>query len=226
MKKVTLSLVFLFFITIHLQAQTSISAQFGFAAYQGDLHCRTDESISLMEEVGLSFGLGGRYAVSDLIGIRAEATLFRLSGNENNFGNESHANRGWSFKNNLVELAAMVDYEILGKRNYSNNGLFKKNLTPVIFAGLGMSINNSTVNWENSTNDKIESDKEKNRMVTVALPIGVGLKYYVSEQFAFATEFGLRLPISDYYDGVSASVNPESNDGYAFMGLKAFFTIN
>ena len=226
MKKVTISVVLIFFTTFILQAQTSISAQFGFSAYQGDLHCRTDENIKLTDEFGLSFGLGGRYTISDVFGIRAEASLFRLNANENNFENIGHANRGWGFKNNLIEIVAMMDYEILGKKTYGSSGFFKKNFTPVIFAGLGMSFNNSNVNWQNDTNEKINNDKEKGSMVTIALPVGVGLKYYLSEQFSIGAEFGLRLPVSDYYDGVSESGNPDSNDGYAFMGLKAFFTIN
>lgn len=226
MKKVTLASIFLLFITCNLQSQTSISAQFGFSAYQGDLHCRSDKDISLFDEVGLSFGLGGRYALSDVIGVRAEATLFRLRGNENNFGHEGHANRAWSFKNNFIEAAAIIDYEILGKRTYGKSGVFNRHFTPVIFAGIGVAFNNSKVDWQNDANDKIENDIENGNTITLALPVGVGVKYYLSEQFSFAAEFGLRLPVSDYYDGVSESVNTESNDGYAFMGMKAFFIIN
>lgn len=226
MKKVIVTLSALLFFTFSLEAQFSVSAQFGFSAYQGDLHCRSDENIKLLDGLGLSFGLGGRYAISDVIGLRAEAALFRLSGSENNFGNDNHANRGWGFKNNFIEVAALIDYEILGRRTYGSSGFFKKNFTPIIFAGLGVNFNNSKVDFQNNSNSKIESDKGKENMVTVALPVGVGVKYYLSEQFSFAAEFGLRLPVSDYYDGVSESVNPDSNDGYAFMGLKAFFNIN
>jgi len=227
MKKVTLLILFSFLLSDYSYAQWSVSAKFGLSGYQGDLHCRTDEDISMLEEIGLSFGLGARYAINSQFGVRGEAALVRLSGNENNFSDAQHDSRGWGFKHNFLELAAIADYEIFGKRVYGTDGTFKNVITPVVFAGVGMVFSRADVDWNNTstTNTNIETDEEKGGNITLAIPVGVGVKYYLSEQFCIGAEFGLRLPVSDYYDGVSKAGNPDENDSYAFGGLKAFFII-
>lgn len=222
MKKL-LFLTFIFLPHFSLFAQLNGSLKLGLGAYEGDLYSRTDHNIDILDEVKLAFGVGVRVPFSEVLGLRAEATVFRLSGDETQFENIGHRSRGWIFNNNFLEIAAIVDWELLGKKRFGET--FKPTLTPVVFGGIGLMFNNPEVNFKNSTHPNINQDKEDGGKIQLALPVGLGFKYYFSENFAFAVECGVRLPISDYYDGVSFAANASNNDSYGFGGIKGYFRI-
>ena len=222
MRKYVITLAALCFYVCSLSAQINGSVKIGLTGYQGDLHCRSDESIGLFQELNPSIGLGVHIPFSRVIGFRGELTYFRLSGDETQFESPSHANRGWEFKDNLFEVSGLLDWEILGKRRYKD-GIFQRTLTPVIFAGVGLGFTNSSVDWKNSNNANIVRDKVYDKNAELTIPLGLGLKYYISEKFAIATELAFRMPVSDYYDGVSFSGNPNNDDLFGFGGVKAYF---
>lgn len=225
MKKITTLLVLSLFM-YELNAQISGALKIGGSGYQGDLHCRSDRSIGPFDDVNLTFGLGARLALSQTVGLRADATYIRLSGDERQFDNAGHAARGWKMKNDFLEVVASLDWEMLGHKRFDENGAFKRVLTPVIFAGAGVAFSNPEVDFNNANNAKIERDKIDGNSAQFVLPIGLGLKYYLSEGFALALEGGVRMPVSDYYDGVSVAGNEEKNDLYGFGGLTASFLLS
>lgn len=225
MKKTLILFIFCSF-SYTITAQISGSIKLGLAGYQGDIHCRTDANIGIFDQLTPAFGIGVRLPINEQIGLRAEASAFRLSADEALFENVDHKNRGWTFNNNFIEVAAMVDWELWGHKRWTETRQFKRTLTPVIFAGLGVSFNNPEVDFQSSSNSRISNDKEDAGRAILALPVGLGLKYYMSERFAFALELGMRLPTSDYYDGISLSGNADQNDAYGFGGIKAYFSLN
>ncbi len=222
MRKLLTVIFALLVYVLSTNAQVNGSIKLGVTGYQGDLHCNTDESIGYLDNLNAALGIGVHVPFSKLVGLRGELTYFRLSGDDSNFQNTSHANRGWSFTNNILELSALLDYEPLGKRRFKH-GRFRRTITPVIFGGVGLGFTNTKVDWNNDNNSNINEDNVFRKNAELALPIGIGLKYYHSEKLAFGLEGGLRLPVSDYYDGVSRAGNPDNNDSYAFLGLKAYF---
>lgn len=226
MKNVTIILVALLCLSFSIQAQIDGSFKVGLSSYQGDLYDLSDEKNKLLDEVNLSFGVGIRLPLSNILGFRAEATYFQLSGDETKFNSTSGNNRGWGFNNKFLEITALVDYEILGNQGgFSESGKFKRSITPVIFGGLGLAFNNPKVNWKNATSPGITTDENDVPNAIITLPIGLGLKYYISERLSLSLEAGYRLPISDYYDGISEGANPAKNDSFAFGGLKVYFAL-
>jgi len=224
MKKLLLtSLVVLLWVGVNAQIDGSL--KLGMSGYQGDVHCRTDESIGVLQQLNASFGIGARTALSETVGLRVEGSYFKLTGDEAIFGDAGHAKRGWAFDNSFIEVAAMVDWELMGKKRFGNNGAFKRTLTPVIFGGIGFMTNNPNATFNNATSANISEDIANGSKVQLAVPVGLGLKYYLTERFALGLEAGLRLPVSDYYDGISLSANEENNDAYGFGGLKGYFRL-
>jgi len=226
MKKITSSLIALMLLSFSIQAQISGSFKIGLSTYQGDLLDLADDNTKLLDEANLSLGLGIRLPLSEVLGLRAEATYFQLTADETQFTDESgHVARGWGFNNKFLEISALVDYEIFGKKRFNDSGNFKRTLTPVVFGGLGLAFNNPTVNWKNASSTEITEDENDVPGVLITLPIGLGLKYHISERFALSLEAGYRLPISDYYDGISKAANPNKNDSFGFGGIKAYFAL-
>ncbi len=206
-----------------VDGQVTGSVKLGLAGYQGDLHCRTDENIGLFQALDGAVGIGARFPFSKALGLRTEATYFRLNGDEGIFNDSGHAGRGWNFENNFFELSALLDYELFGKRRFDENGAFKRTLTPVIFGGIGAIFNNVEVDWKNSNLSAIPQDEDNSSGLKLAVPVGLGLKYYLRESLAIGTELGIRLPVSDYYDGVSLAASEDENDAYGFGGVKLWF---
>ncbi len=201
-----------------------IYGRLGVSTYQGDVHCRSDGAIGIFDALNPSFGAGVRFPVYKTFGARLQGQYFRLSGDETEFEEKDHLARGWSFVNNFLEVAGLIDWEILGHRRYKDCK-FKRTLTPVIFAGIGAAFVNPEVNYNGNIPEKANEDAENAEKVQLAIPIGVGLKYYMTDAFALGFEVGIRRPVSDYYDGVSLVANPEWEDGYGFGGLTAFFRL-
>lgn len=228
MSKIISTLLFIFLSCasiIDTQAQVDGSLKLGLAGYQGDIHCRTDDNIGLLDQLKASFGLGARFPISQSLGLRAEGTYFHLTADEDNFANVGHNQRGWEFENKFIELGAMLDYEFLRNKRFGENGQFTKGLTPLVFAGLGVIFNNPEVDFKGLNPAGLSTDLDKGDNIRLTLPVGLGLKYYISEGFALALESGVRLPISDYYDGVSLAASPDGKDAFGFGGLKGYFRL-
>lgn len=224
-KQIKITFLLFFAFASIIQAQVTGSLKLGVSGYQGDIHCRTDDAIGVLEALNPSFGIGARIPLAKALGLRAEATYFQLSADETAFDNIGHNNRGWSLDNKFLEIAALLDYEFFHNKRFDENGQFKRGLSPLIFGGVGLAFNDPEVDFKNSTNPNITQDREEADKALLAIPVGLGLKYYISEAFALALETGIRLPISDYYDGVSLSASADQNDAYGFGGLKGYFRL-
>lgn len=207
------------------QAQVDGSVKVGFSGYQGDIHCRTDAGLGVLEQLNMSFGLGARFALSEALGLRAEGSYFHLSADETLFEDVGHRNRGWSFDNKFIEVAAMLDYEFMRKNRRNAGGKFQRTLTPLVFGGVGLMFDNADVNFRNANPSGLSEDVEKTGKARFALPVGLGLKYYITERVALALETGIRLPVSDYYDGISQTASSDQKDAYGFGGLKGYFSL-
>ena len=59
--------------------------------------------------------------------------------------------------------------------------------------------------------------------IHVVMPIGVGLKMDVSKKMQIGLEAGLRMPFTDYLDGISQAGNPDGNDTYFMSGLSLIY---
>ena len=222
MKRLITTFIALAMFAFNVEAQIAGSVKLGLAGYQGDVHCRTDENIGALSRLSASFGLGARIPLAEAVGLRVEGTYFSLSADETEFSDKGHISRGWTFENKFLELAALVDWEILGNRRFDENGKFKRTLTPLVFGGVGLAFNNPEVNFAGSNHPEIPTDMDEGDGIQFAVPVGVGLKYYLTEKFALGLETGVRLPLHDYVDGVSLTANPDENDAYGWGGLKAY----
>ena len=195
----------------------------GLAGYQGDLHCRSDSDIGIFQELKPAFGLLYKYKFNEAWAFRGNFNYLGLSGDEKNFASTDHNNRGWNFNNKIAEVSAMLQWDLLGNRRYQNN-TFKRILSPYLFGGVGLGFTQYDVSFNGAAGEDIQTDRNAGN-VLFAVPVGVGLNYYLSERFGIGLETGIRLPVSDYYDGVSAAANPDENDLYGIGAAKLLFAL-
>ena len=113
----------------------------------------------------------------------------------------------------------MAEWNILG-RNYISRGF-----SPYLFAGAGMSLlqvkrDYSRLNAEyfanapelfTGLNADIQHAPPK---VLLVMPVGVGVRYYLSDKIGITAESSYRIMSNDYLDGFSQSVDPARGDHY------------
>jgi outer membrane protein OmpA-like peptidoglycan-associated protein len=203
----------------------------GGAAYEGDLHCFDDEELNYFSEFGLSFGLHARKSLSDVLGIRLNYRFAKLAGDDNNFSNVSeHPRRAFTFTNNLHEVAAIIDFEPFGNKKYDKNGEFKSIFSPFVYAGIGLAFGSANTDYNEANQsfdlvEKIGVDERDASGTHLAIPVGIGIKYYASESFSIGLQGDVRIATSDYLDGVKISGNPDANDYYGTVGLVLGFKL-
>ena len=59
-----------------------------------------------------------------------------------------------------------------------------------------------------------------------SLPIGLGVKYDLTNNLNIGFEYGIRLVWTDYLDGVSQAGNPNKNDVYFSGGIVLAYRFN
>jgi hypothetical protein len=123
------------------------------------------------------------------------------------FTGSRNEQRGFTSVTQLFEIAGNYEYYFLPElRRLRSAAMFNRrgmindysSLGAYAFIGLG-----ATLFWPDLTYDEPrEGDRYKNTMgITAAVPVGLGLKYIISDKWMLGYEIGYRLTLSDYLDG-------------------------
>jgi opacity protein-like surface antigen len=220
MKNFTLIKLFtilqLVFVT-SLSAQWQIGLQGGRNFAEGDAHCWEDSKINPLTNTGVAFGAFAEYLFKDKrLGTRLHYSYIPLKFDESRYGSVAgHATRAYKGKNKASDLSLELVAHLLRK----------KRLHPYLFGGVGLQFAKYDILWNAATRstdelNKIKEDQQHGN-TNFILPVGGGLQYRVNDRLGFHAESSMRLPVSDYYDGISISANPDANDwyGYGMLGL-------
>ena len=229
--KYPLSLLLLLLLSLTAVAQTvktprhqrwEVGLQAGLAQGQTDF---TDFGIDQLNPGG---GLLLRYHLDDLMALRLNVNYSELSGDD--ASNSRYAARGFRFSAPLTETSMMIELDFLGKRRWDGKGAFRRTLSPYIFGGAGYAFTKPYTNYNETNNiairDAIILDKAYTYDGHVVLPMGIGIKADLSENWVLGLETGVRLLFNDYLDGVSQSANPRKNDTYTLTALTATYRLS
>lgn len=187
----------------------------GLTTYNGDIDVVAQNLGSAMRP---AIGLLGKYRLSNSLLVRGQILTGKLSGSEKNHPTAWRQERGLSFEAKLTEVSALLEYEVVTKKRF----------TGFTFGGIGVTYFNpkTDFNLPNKYIDDVNPDAQTNyKKITLAVPLGVGLKYSLPNNFYLTAEMGYRFVFTDYLDGISKVGNPDRKDTYYYTGLtltKAF----
>ncbi|MEZ4955928.1 MAG: DUF6089 family protein [Saprospiraceae bacterium] len=219
MNKLKMLFVLLLPITLLGQQNIEIGGFAGFANYQGDLAPKNIE----ISETKVSFGGFIRYHLTDKVKIRANGYLGFISGSDFNDKNGTYRDRGWSFESKLFEASLMGEYHPLGRSRSGETGIFRRQISPYVFAGVGMVNADPTVSVTLPEDEGLFPEKgfEPTHLV---IPYGIGVRADLLEFVSLGFEGGYRLTFDDYLDGVKEN-GVSNRDLYFFVGatLSVFF---
>ena len=221
------SLLLVFCISaIYAQRKASIKKNWdtglflGIATYQGDL---AKENFPIQES-NFALGLIARTSLRETFGLRAGVIFSRLS------GEDPWVQRNYSFRTSILELSVLGEYEPLENKRLLRGGKKKFFVSPYAFGGPALAFVTPQAlfpeGYKVGDRSPIEQDKINGDSRTqLALPLGVGVKLDFHKKFYLQGETGVRLPFTDYLDGVSMTANPDKGDLYWFSGVTIFFSM-
>lgn len=193
-----------------------VSLFVGAAAYQGDLNGYKDENLSLTSELNAALGLSYTLNVVNRFSVGLSYFTTKLSGNDANFDEFWHKRRGFSFTNQIHEFSLRFDYEPFQLQN--------SKFMPYVFGGVGIVTGDAKTdylsgNYNDKWDDEIAQDIQNKTNTSFAIPLGLGVRYYLSSKVSIKLEGSVRVGMNDYLDGVSISGNANANDSFGALGL-------
>ena len=149
----------------------------------------------------------------------------KIEGDDNQSKDPRRKERGYKFENSLNEVTVGLEYTFWEFSMYSGQAA----QTPYLFTGISYLGYNSLIK---NNNDLIIKDGNAS---TLAIPMVVGYKTTLGQNFVLAAEIGARYTFTDNLDGSNpkkASENQDdvsfgninNNDWYVFTGITLTFT--
>jgi len=195
----------------------------GGSNYWGDL---TRDYQPLWSKTKLAGGLLCRYNVSPYITFKGSALYGQIQGSDKNYSNDLYrTRRNLSFKSDIVEFSAQIEWNILGYENTRTN----YGWSPYLFGGVSVfrfnpkaqfnyisgihdpSLQSQSGEWielqplgtEGQETTKF-NDKRRYSLTQISIPLGIGSKWQLDDHWAIGVEFGVRKTFTDYLDDVSS----------------------
>lgn len=188
--------------------------------YLGDL---VASRLPTPKGAGWGGGLFLRRNVGEAWSIRANGSYMQLLGDDL-FFSDTRSYRNFSFSTQLYELSLLGEWDLRGHHRY-HKGTLKKTLSPYILGGIAGFFFEPTPLFGNGTETPLVAQDRAGDYVQTgwSIPLGGGVRYDLSRRTTLSAEFMMRVPFTDYIDGISASANPDARDWYMTAGLNLAF---
>lgn len=217
---------------------SSVSFMAGSSHYYGELagYRQVIKSTFIMPRWNVGIGYSRQFTPN--FAARATFTWARISGDDYTFskGNSSlfaaQYARNLHFRNDLKEFAVTGIYNLVADGRTPDR---RAKLTPYIFGGLALLAHSPearTPTATNNNNGEYEARKwvklqplrtegqgqpgydKPYSLVTMAIPVGFGMRYRLNDNFTIGGELGFRYTFTDYLDDVGGNYpSPEAVQG-------------
>lgn len=210
----------------HFLPYSSVSFGVGTSTYFGELNAYSKPLKSLFTLPRWNVGLGYTRQFTPNFAARATFTWARIVGDDYTFSKSNPEKyalqyiRNLHFRNDLKEFAVTGIYNFIADGRNSND---RARFTPYIFGGLALVAHSPETMPGDSLRDAYRLSKwvklqplhtegqgqpgyqKPYSLVTLAIPVGIGARYMLNENFNVGVEIGYRMTFTDYLDDVSGT---------------------
>lgn len=163
---------------------------------------------------------GYKYMIHPYISVRGNFYIGMLNGQDAHTENEIRRNRNLSFRSMIYELAVLAEIYPFRERNYhayrlrALKGKNVLNLSPYVVLGVSVIGFNPKAEYNGqwyalqplgTEGQGIGDNPDQYSRISVAFPMGIGLKYAINKQWSVSFEFSGRYTLTDYIDDVSGN---------------------
>ncbi len=176
--------------------------------YAGDLQ---EKKITMSQSV-YGFTLGGTYQFARNFSANLDLTYGKIGAKDSKNG-PKYFYRNLDFQSNIFEAAVTAEADLFDISNaasedYSNPDAGSSRVTPYIFAGIGFFNFNPYTHYNGQkvflAPLKTEAETQPYSLWGVSFPVGIGIKYAISDNVIIAAEMNYRKTNTDHIDDVSA----------------------
>lgn len=168
----------------------------------------------------MAYGLLYKWNKSPRHAWRFSYTKTKLAADDKNATTGARKQRNFSFENSFHEVSAGLEFNFL-KFDQHN---FDKIWTPYVYSGL------SYARYDGLYFENNNYPKKSQTQTAIAIPMIVGVKAKVLDNWVFGAEVGARYSFKDDIDGSNPKDKPtvfgnvNSNDWYVFSGFTLTYT--
>jgi len=164
-------------------------------------------------ETNLSVGAFGRYNFNEYWSYKFGFNYGKISGGDHNF--KEYQTRNLSFFSNVFELDNRIEFNF---RRFGV-GVLSTRSSAFVFTGLNVFYFNPKAEYNGTvfklqplgTEGQTIDDNKSYLRVNLSVPLGMGYKYSLSENWVLGAELGFRMTFTDYLDDVSGTY-PDFNE--------------
>lgn len=186
--------------------QYEIGVLAGASVYSGDLSPDTyGEYFKTLKPAG---GIFGRLYLNSKVALRLGISAGQLIGDDRN---GSNSQRGLNFQSNLFEINFLGELQLL-KITFPNSQY--QGISSYVFGGLALYHFNPKTNYNGNLIELAPLGTEGQGLVgypqtyglsQFSIPLGIGFKIDLNNQWALGLEFGARKLFTDYLDDVGSA---------------------
>ncbi len=181
----------------------------GVVSYWGDL--RPFSSVFIPQRQSFNFTMGISYEISPIVWLRGGLSWFRLQASDIDESGREAFIRNLHFRNDLIELSATGQLDLMGEKHFFREGKVK----PYLLAGIAGIYSRPMAKaplqfgggWRDLKSQGTEGQHfgmgRRYSRINLAFPIGIGMEFRLSEHWQMSSEFFWRLTTTDYLDDVS-----------------------
>jgi len=190
----------------------------GLSNYAGDLQ---DHQFTLQQS-NFAFGAGIKYDFTPHLALRVAYNHGKIGGDDKKSSDPLLQARNLSYVSKINEGSLLLEYTLLDmeERKFSPfiySGLTVFNFNPYAHDSLGNKVFLKPLSTEGQG---IDPDRKPYKLTQIAVPVGVGIKFRISDNTVLAYEVSVRKTFTDYLDDVSSTYYDQTELATA-RGLKA-----
>jgi hypothetical protein len=191
-----------------------LGGKFGVSNYQGDL---VREHINVLES-NFSWSLMARYNYDKGWSLRGEASFIKISADDRNYSaveDPFRYNRALRMENNMMVMSGMIEFYPFWRYCPYFRPRFASVTRVHPYLGLGLSLLFTDLEFEDQ-NPFNGEQIPVNDGIAPAIPIEVGVKYFMHPDFNIGVSLLMNRSFSDRLDGYEFT---EDEDWYIFTGF-------
>jgi hypothetical protein len=208
MKFVTRSLYVTLILLISAFNSNAQKTELGFLAggsyYYGDIVNNTIQ----LKTIGPGFGVFMRYHINKKTSIRGNLMYCRVQGADSNLVRTNvtqwQRDRNLAFYSDVIEVSGMIEYNLIPDLNKGRKMYTR--FVPYVLGGIGLFYFDPKaihpITGKPISLRPLRTDGTSYLPIAIALPIGVGVRYYLSKNWQIGFELGTRLTSTSRLDDV------------------------
>ncbi|HUQ66089.1 MAG TPA: DUF6089 family protein [Flavitalea sp.] len=209
MPRILLVLLILPFTTF-AQKQVNLTFFGGLSNYSGDLQ----EKQFTLDQSHAAFGAGLSYEWMPKLLVRGGCTVGKLSADDRFSSKTLNRQRNLNFSSVIYDASLLADYSLYD--------LSEKRVTPYVFAGIALFGFNPYTYDSTGTKYFLRNlstegqglfeypDRKKYKNVQFSIPMGIGVRFRITDNAYLGYEIGFRKTFTDYIDDVSKTYVDEA----------------